>query len=56
VLNGLNERVPTLLNYRGYLRDLEDYIALAKHVEFFNGSYKGAFIANTKIWPEFDAI
>ncbi len=50
VLNSLNERVPTLLNYRGYLRDLEDYIALAKHVDFFNGSDKGAFIEGTKLW------
>ena len=53
VLNGFNERVPTLLNYRGYLRDLEDYISLIKHVKFLNGSKKGALIANTQIWTEF---
>lgn len=50
VLNGFNEKVPTLLNYRGYLRDLEDYIALVKHVKFFNGSKKGAFIMGTTSW------
>ncbi len=52
VLNGFNERVPTLLNYRGYLRDLEDYIIVKKQVEFFNGSKKGAFIKGTKQWKE----
>jgi hypothetical protein len=51
VLNGFNERVPTLLNYRGYLRDLEDYISLVKHVDFYNGSRKGATIRGTRIWP-----
>lgn len=50
VLNGFNEKVPTLLNYRGYLRDLEDYIALVKHVKFINGSKKGAFIMGTTTW------
>lgn len=49
VLNAENVRVPTLLNYRGYLRDLEQYIELAKHVSFFNGSKKGALIAGTTI-------
>lgn len=52
VLNTLNERVPTLLNYRGYLRDLEDYITLAKHVEFFNGSKKGAYISGTELFSK----
>lgn len=51
VLNGFNERVPTLLNYRGYLRDLENYISLVKHVKFYNGSRKGANISGTTIWP-----
>jgi hypothetical protein len=50
VLNSLNERVPTLLNYRGYLRDLEDYIELIKGVDFYNGSSKGALIRGTKLW------
>lgn len=50
VLNSFNERVPTLLNYRGYLRDLEDYISYVKHVDFYNGSKKGAKIKGTKIW------
>jgi len=56
VLNGYNERVPTLLNYRGYLRDLEQYIALTNQVEFFNGSLEGALIEGTNIWPEFMSI
>nr|WP_289846772.1 6-hydroxymethylpterin diphosphokinase MptE-like protein [Colwellia sp. E2M01] len=51
VLNSLNERVPTLLNYRGYLRDLEDYIALVTHVTFYNGSQRGALIKGTQLWP-----
>jgi len=54
VINGKKERVATLLNYRGYLRDLEQYITLTKQVEFFNGSLEGAFIEGTTIWPEFN--
>lgn len=50
VLNSFNQRVPTLLNYRGYLRDLEQYIAINKQVLFYNGSKKGAFIEGTTIW------
>jgi hypothetical protein len=49
VINGENERVPTLLCYRGYLRDLEDYIALTKGVDFYNGSSKGALIKGTSM-------
>jgi len=51
VLNGYGERVPTLLNYRGYLRDLEQYIKITEGVEFFNGSKKGALIEGTTQWP-----
>lgn len=50
VLNSLNERVPTLLNFRGYLRDLEQYIALHPEVIFYNGSEKGAKILGTQLW------
>lgn len=50
VLNSKNERVPTLLNFRGYLRDLEQYIALTSQVDFFNGSDKGALITGTRLW------
>ena len=49
VLNGKNERVPTLLNFRGYLRDLEQYIALTKGVKFYNTSDKGALILGTTL-------
>lgn len=50
VLNSKNQRVPTLLNFRGYLRDLEKYIALTKGVNFYNTSDKGASIKGTKLW------
>jgi hypothetical protein len=53
VLDGKNERVPTLLCYRGYLRDLEDYIELIKGVTFYNGSDKGALIRGTTLWKKF---
>ncbi|MEY8214838.1 MAG: 6-hydroxymethylpterin diphosphokinase MptE-like protein [Colwellia sp.] len=53
LLNGINERVPTLLCYRGYLRDLEDYIELIKGVDFYNGSSKGALIRGTTLWTKF---
>lgn len=49
VLNGKNERVPTLLNFRGYLRDLEQYIALTQGVKFYNTSDKGALILGTTL-------
>lgn len=54
VLNAEQERVPTLLNYRGYLRDLEQFIAQTTGVNFYNGSKKGALIAGTKIWEKTD--
>jgi len=47
VLNGRGKRVPTTANLRGYLRDLEKYIARCSGVEFVNGSMEGAFIQGT---------
>ncbi|UUO23136.1 motility associated factor glycosyltransferase family protein [Colwellia sp. M166] len=47
VLNGKGERIATMLNYRGYLRDLERYIMSKPDVKFVNGSLKGAKIAGT---------
>ena len=53
VHNGYGEKVPTYLNFRGYLRDLESYISLHPEIEFYNGSFAGAAIKGTKLWPEF---
>lgn len=47
VLNGKGERIVTMLNYRGYLRDLERYIRSKTHVRFINGSLEGAKIEGT---------
>lgn len=44
VLNGHGKKVPTTANLRGYLRDLERYIAQCPEVEFVNGSKEGAHI------------
>ena len=48
VLSGKGQRVPTTPNFRGYLRDLETYIALHPEIEFINGSVEGAKIEGTK--------
>ena len=53
VLNGLGEKNPTYLNFRGYLRDLEHYIELHPHIAFYNSSLLGAVINGTKIWSDF---
>jgi len=44
VLNGKGLRVPTLPSYRGYLLDLESYIARHPEIEFVNCSLEGARI------------
>lgn len=49
VLNGKGEKINTMLNYRGYLRDLERYIETKPKVKFFNGSSAGAKIAGTTL-------
>lgn len=49
VLNGKGERISTMLNYRGYLRDLERYIEAKPHIKFINGSVEGAKIAGTTL-------
>lgn len=54
VLNGYGEKNPTYLNFRGYLRDLEHYIALHPNVNFYNSSKLGAKISGTSIWQEFE--
>ncbi|WP_313459883.1 6-hydroxymethylpterin diphosphokinase MptE-like protein [Pseudomonas sp.] len=53
VLDGHGQRVRTQLNFRGYLIDLERYIARHPEVRFFNTSRAGALIAGTDYDPEF---
>ena len=51
VLDGYGNRIPTRASFRGYLRDLEDYIEQAPaEVEFINSSKEGANIAGTMLW------
>ena len=54
VVNGHGKRVPTAANLRGYLRDLERYIARCPNVKFINGSREGAFIQGTSYMGETD--
>ena len=51
VYDGRGNKVSTQLNFRGYLIELERYIARHPDVQFFNTSREGALIAGT----EFDA-
>ncbi|MEE1920392.1 6-hydroxymethylpterin diphosphokinase MptE-like protein [Pseudomonas sp. 148P] len=55
VLDGHGQRVPTQLNFRGYLIELERFIARHPQVEFFNTSRAGALIAGSRFDPEFCA-
>jgi hypothetical protein len=48
VENGEGRQVATTPNFRGYLRDLEHYIAHHKDILFINGSKKGARIKGTR--------
>ena len=43
----------TQLNFRGYLVELERFIARHPQVAFFNTSRAGALIAGTDFAPEF---
>ncbi|MHA6196504.1 motility associated factor glycosyltransferase family protein [Pseudomonas wadenswilerensis] len=53
VLDGHGQRVRTQLNFRGYLIELERFIARHPQVEFFNTSRAGALIAGSRFDPEF---
>lgn len=53
VLNGYDQRVKTQLNFRGYLCELERYIARNPQVRFFNSSKAGARITGAAFHPEF---
>ncbi|MBS0043714.1 DUF115 domain-containing protein [Shewanella sp. M16] len=44
LINGHGERVPTDLNFRGYLRSLEHYIQSKHNVKFYQSSLDGARI------------
>lgn len=48
VLNGHGERVPSSQNFRGYLRDLERYLAWHPEVDFVNCSMEGAKIEGAR--------
>ena len=47
VLNSYGEKLATAQNLRGFLRDLESYIALWPHIKFINAGRKGARIEGT---------
>ncbi|MDU9389187.1 motility associated factor glycosyltransferase family protein [Pseudomonas sp. zfem002] len=53
VLDGHGQRVRTQLNFRGYLIELERFIARHPQVAFFNTSRAGAAIAGTTFDGEF---
>ncbi|MFT5155242.1 MAG: hypothetical protein ACI841_005253, partial [Planctomycetota bacterium] len=48
VVDGRGERVPTLPNLRGYLRDLERYLKAHQNVQFFKPCRLGALIEGVK--------
>ncbi|WP_286265381.1 motility associated factor glycosyltransferase family protein [Thalassotalea atypica] len=50
VHNGQGGKNRTLANYRTYLRELEIYISRNRHVQFYNGSLRGALIEGTTLW------
>lgn len=52
VLDGHGNRVNTIASFRGYLRDLEIYIAKKPQIAFFNSSKEGAFIKGTAFLEE----
>lgn len=56
VLGVQGQRIATMPNLRGYLRDLESYIAAQPQVDFFNGSSRGAHIAGTRIVESYHAF
>ncbi|HEY0285629.1 MAG TPA: 6-hydroxymethylpterin diphosphokinase MptE-like protein [Pseudomonas sp.] len=55
VLDGRGNKVKTQLNFRGYLIELERYIAQHPHVRFYNTSRDGALIAGAEFDPDWTA-
>lgn len=45
--NGFDEKITTTANLKGFLRDLESYIALWPQIRFVNSSKRGALIGGT---------
>lgn len=56
VLDWQGRRLPTAANLRGYLRDLEAYIARQPRVVFFGGSLRGAQIHGAQTWETNDVF
>ncbi|MNG27451.1 hypothetical protein D3C81_2076890 [compost metagenome] len=53
VHDGHGQKVKTQLNFRGYLCELERYIARHPQVLFLNSSRAGAMIAGTQFNQDF---
>lgn len=54
ILDGRGNAIGTAANLRGYLRDLENYIARHPQVTFINGSLSGARIEGTQAMEQLD--
>jgi hypothetical protein len=54
ILDGRGNAIGTASNLRGYLRDLENYIACHPQVTFINGSLSGARIEGTRVLEQLD--
>jgi len=52
LLNSHGDKVATMANFKGYMRDLEQYIAQHPTVCFYNGSVDGAHIEGTLPWKK----
>jgi hypothetical protein len=52
LFNGLGEKVTTMANFKGYLRDLERYIALNPTINFYTGSLLSAKIDGVNLWTK----
>ncbi|WP_303510046.1 motility associated factor glycosyltransferase family protein [Motilimonas sp. 1_MG-2023] len=52
VMSWRGNKISTLPNLRGYLRDLEDFIELHPEVNFYSASSLGAKIDGARLWNE----
>lgn len=50
LFNYLGDKVPTMANFKGYLRDLEKYIESHPNIKFYSGSPLGAKIEGAELW------
>lgn len=53
--NWRGQPIATWANFKGYLRDLEDYVAAHPQVSFYCMSDQGAAIAGCQLWPGVDS-